>query len=76
MVIDKVAALDLIDARQAKYIELFSRMIQIPSGNPPGDTTALAQFICSLLDKRSVEYQTYEPRTGNPMIVASIGHDG
>lgn len=70
----KDAILNLIDTRQADYIDLCSRIVQIPSENPPGDTTELARFISEYLHGRGVEHSVMEPRPDNPLIVASIGN--
>jgi succinyl-diaminopimelate desuccinylase len=71
--IDKARVLAEVDARAGEFVELCSRIIQIPSENPPGDTTELARFISRYLTERGVEHQVLEPRPGNPLIVASAG---
>ena len=70
---DQATLLTRINERQAEYIELCSRIVQIPTENPPGDTTALATFISALLRERGLEHRVLEPRPGNPLIVASLG---
>lgn len=73
MAIDKDALLTRIDRNMDDYIDLCSNIVQIPSENPPGDTTDLARFISTYLRERSVEHRVLEPRPENPIIVASIG---
>ncbi len=60
--------------RQEKgLVELCSRLIRIPSENPPGDTTEVAAFIRSYLAERGFRTETYEPKEGMPNIVATLG---
>jgi succinyl-diaminopimelate desuccinylase len=73
MSLDKSAILSLISARESDYIELCSRIVQIPSENPPGDTTELARFVAATMRERGIDCTVYEPRPGNPTIVASTG---
>ena len=73
MSLDKQAIFDLIASRESEYVELCSRIVQIPSENPPGDTTELARFIASMLRERGIDCTVFEPRPGNPTIVASTG---
>lgn len=60
-------------ARQAELFELCSRLIQIPSENPPGDTRKLAAFIRDHLAARGIVADWHEPMAGRPNLVASIG---
>jgi succinyl-diaminopimelate desuccinylase len=59
--------------RRKELVGLCSKLIQIPSENPPGDTTKLAKFIRSYLKAKGLSTTTYEPKKGRPNIVASIG---
>lgn len=56
-----------------KLVELCSRLIRIPSENPPGDTTEIAAFIRTYLGERGFRTETYEPKEGMPNIVATLG---
>jgi acetylornithine deacetylase/succinyl-diaminopimelate desuccinylase family protein len=76
MPISRDALLRGIDADRGANVDLLSRIIQIPSENPPGDTTNLARFVAAVLDSRRLPYQVFEPRPGNPNIVATIGGAG
>lgn len=69
----KSTLLERISERQADYIDLCSRIVQIPTENPPGNTTALATFLSALLTERGIAHQVFEPRPGNPLLVATIG---
>ena len=60
-------------ARQAELFELCSRLIQIPSENPPGDTTKLAAFIRDHLDSLGIPVEWHEPMAGRPNLVATLG---
>lgn len=63
-------------ARQGDLFALCSRLVQIPSENPPGDTTAIASFIRDYLEARGIEVGWHEPLAGRPNLVASLGHGG
>lgn len=76
MALDKSQILNMIEERRTEFIDLCSKIIQIPSENPPGDTTELTNFISRMLSTWDVEHQVMEPRPGNPLIVASAGRDG
>ncbi len=67
--------LSRIAEREADYIDLCSRIVQIPSENPPGDTTELADYLSGFLTAQGVEHQVLLPRPGNPIIVASTGRE-
>jgi succinyl-diaminopimelate desuccinylase len=60
-------------ARQAELFGLCSRLIQIPSENPPGDTTRLASFIRDHLAGRGIAVDWHEAMTGRPNLVATLG---
>ena len=59
--------------RRKELVGLCSRLIRIPSENPPGDTTKLAAFIRTYLKAKGFKTKIYEPKKGRPNIVASIG---
>lgn len=75
MTLDKSQFLNTIEERRAEFIDLCSRIIQIPSENPPGDTTELTRFVSSMLSTWGIEHDVIEPRPGNPLIVASAGRE-
>src|SRR5262250_2415858 len=59
--------------RSGELFELCSQMIQIPSENPPGDTTKLAAFIRDHLDSLGIPVEWHEPMAGRPNLVATLG---
>ena len=59
--------------RSGELFELCSRLIQIPSENPPGDTTKLGAFIRDHLESRQIPVECHEPKAGRPNLVATIG---
>jgi len=69
----KTRLTDELRARQAELFELCSRLIQIPSENPPGDTTKLAAFIRDHLDSLRIPVEWHEPMAGRPNLVATLG---
>ncbi len=73
MTLNKSRILNVIEERRDEFIDLCSKIVQIPSENPPGDTTELARFVSQKLSTWGVEHQVMEPRPGNPLIVASAG---
>lgn len=75
MTLDKSLILNSIEQRQSEFIDLCSKIVQIPSENPPGDTTELTSFISGMLSRWGIEHTILEPRPGNPMILASAGSD-
>jgi len=69
----KPRLIDELRKRQAELFELCSRLIQIPSENPPGETTKLASFIRDHLESRCIPVEWHEPMAGRPNLVATIG---
>ena len=65
----------LIDELRKRSDELFalcSRLVQIPSENPPGDTSKLASFIRDHLATQGIAVEWHEPKAGRPNLVATI----
>jgi succinyl-diaminopimelate desuccinylase len=69
----KARFVDELRKRQATLYELCSRLIQIPSENPPGDTSRLAVFIRDHLGAQGIPVDWHEPRKDRPNLVASVG---
>src|SRR4029434_7206399 len=66
----------LIDELRKRPDDLFtlcSRLGQIPSENPPGDTSKLAAFIRDHLAVQGLAVEWHEPKAGQPNLVATIG---
>ena len=72
----KQRLIDELRARQSDLFALCSRLVQIPSENPPGDTTKLASFIRDYLVSRGIEVRWHEPMAGRPNLVATLGGGG
>ncbi len=72
----KQRLIDELRARQSDLFALCSRLVQIPSENPPGDTTKLASFIRDYLVSRGIEVGWHEPMAGRPNLVATLGSGG
>jgi succinyl-diaminopimelate desuccinylase len=47
-------------------------LISIPSENPPGDTTEIAQYLTDLLESRSIPHEVVAPKQKMPNVVAQI----
>ena len=68
----KKEILNRIDETKDDLIALCSDVIKIPSDNPPGDTTQLAEFLKKYLEDKEICVEIYEPMRGNPNIVATM----
>jgi succinyl-diaminopimelate desuccinylase len=62
-----------IERRRGDLIGLCAQLVRIPSENPPGNTTAIADFISGWLRARGIRATVHEPRKGMPNLVAQIG---
>jgi succinyl-diaminopimelate desuccinylase len=69
----KSRLIDELRKRPAELFELCSRLVQIPSENPPGDTSRLASFIRDHLAALGMAVEWHEPMAGRPNLVATIG---
>jgi succinyl-diaminopimelate desuccinylase len=69
----KSRLIDELRKRPDELFELCSRLVQIPSENPPGDTSKLASFIRDHLAARGIAVEWHEPMAGRPNLVATIG---
>ncbi len=65
--------LNQIEHRANWFIELLQHLVQIPTVNPPGDTTDIHNFVKGLLDQRQISYKEYTPHDKNPNLVAFLG---
>ena len=59
--------------RRQELTQLCADLVQIPSENPPGDTTKIASYVRSYLEERGFETQVVEPKKGMPNVVATLG---
>ena len=69
----KARLVDELRKRQADLFALCSRLVQIPSENPPGDTGVLASFIRDYLASLRIPVEWHEPMAGRPNLVATLG---
>lgn len=53
-------------------LRFVQRMVQIPSENPPGDTTDLTAFMGDWLSERGLDHEVVAPQPTMPNIVASF----
>lgn len=56
-----------------RVIDLTSRLIKIPSVNPPGDTREIAKFTKDYLGSNRILAHLYEPSPRKVNVVAKIG---
>ena len=61
------------DFRGEEVIELASRLIKIPSVNPPGDTSEIAAFVKNYLEEEGVAVELCEPAEKRVNLIAEIG---
>jgi len=69
---DKMVS-DLVEKRKNELIELASKLIQIPSVNPPGDVSELAYFIKDYLSNYGISTETYEPEKNRITVIGKVG---
>ena len=69
----KPALLQELTNRRQELYELCAALIQIPSENPPGDTTKLVAFIGDYLSARGLKSRIHEPKPGMPNLLATLG---
>ncbi|KPV65245.1 MAG: putative metallohydrolase [Candidatus Bathyarchaeota archaeon BA1] len=72
----KTRALSYIDKRRDEIIKLCSKLIQIPSENPPGDVTEIASFIKDYIEEHGVKVDSYETDRGRVNLISEIGEKG
>lgn len=61
-----------LKADEAANIAFVQQMTRIPSENPPGDTTILAEFLTGWLNERMLDHRVEAPVPEWPNIVASF----
>ncbi|AVK85742.1 succinyl-diaminopimelate desuccinylase [Lysinibacillus sp. B2A1] len=70
----KLQLIEEVENNKDELIELCSKLIQIPSVNPPGDTTEITTFIEDYLNDINIPYEKYESADKMFNLVASIGN--
>ena len=64
------------DFHKEEVVELASRLIKIPSVNPPGDTSEIAAFVKNYLEEEGVNVELCEPVEKKVNLIAEIGEKG
>jgi succinyl-diaminopimelate desuccinylase len=62
-----------LHARQQELLDLCAQTVRIPSENPPGDTTAITQFVRDYLVEAGLYVREYAPRADRPNLLAALG---
>jgi succinyl-diaminopimelate desuccinylase len=62
-----------IAARRGELEDLCADCVRIPGVNPPGDTARIAAFARAHLERDGFSVDVYEPRSGSPNLVATLG---
>lgn len=66
-----------ISAESDDWLAVLQDVIQAPSVNPPGETTAVADILTSVLDDYGIDYELIEPLSNAPNVLAEFtGEDG
>jgi succinyl-diaminopimelate desuccinylase len=73
--LDVAEVVQEMENRQDEWIDILSNLIQIPSVNPPGDTTEIADYVMELLDERDIQYEVIAPQEEMPNIAAQFEGD-
>lgn len=55
-----------------EWADVACELISIPSENPPGDTTEIAEYLTDLFESRNVPYEVIAPKEHMPNVVAQI----
>ena len=58
---------------KGELTRLLQKLLQIPSDNPPGDTTAIAEFIQGYMSEHGIESRIITTKPGIANIVATVG---
>lgn len=61
-----------MESDKESIVDLCTKLIQIPSENPPGDTRNIVNFVSSLFKEKGIEYNIYAPQPLMPNLVAII----
>ncbi len=56
-----------------RVLDLASKLIKIPSVNPPGNTKEIAEIVKDYLESNGISADLYEPSPGKVNVVARIG---
>lgn len=61
-----------MEHRQDEWLEIVCGLIGVPSENPPGDTTEIADHFTGLLDEWGIPYEVIAPQAEMPNVVAQF----
>ncbi|WP_288142443.1 ArgE/DapE family deacylase [Mesorhizobium sp.] len=65
-----------LSAREGEMLSFLCRLIQIPTPNPPGDTTAAMALVAQFLSQRGIPYEIVAPNRGMPNLIAEFNGGG
>jgi succinyl-diaminopimelate desuccinylase len=63
-----------IDTEKEDILDLASRLIKIPSENPPGDMREVANFISEYLEGYGISCERHEPEEGKINLICTLGN--
>lgn len=66
---------NLVEESRDELIQLTSRLLQIPSENPKGDTKEISDFIINYLKENEIDTTVYEPDHHRFNLVAKVGEN-
>jgi len=69
---DPHAVADDVEARADEWLDILGRLVAIPSENPPGDTTEIADYLTGLLADRGVDHEVIAPKDQMPNVAAGF----
>ena len=69
---EKLHILSMIDKKKEDLFSLASKLVQIPSVNPPDDTSEIAGFIVDFLNSIGIKYRKYESTKNRISIIATL----
>ncbi|WP_085043947.1 ArgE/DapE family deacylase [Ensifer aridi] len=62
--------------RESEMLHFLRRLIQAPTPNPPGNTTAAMNLVSQFLSERGISYEIVEPHEGMPNLIAEFSGGG
>lgn len=64
---------DAVDTDFDELVALCTRLIEIPSANPPGDTREVAEFVTDYLSSLGYPVEQYAPHPERPNVITAVG---
>ncbi|QRM33092.1 ArgE/DapE family deacylase [Microvirga sp. VF16] len=61
-----------LSERESEMLDFLRRLIQAPTPNPPGNTTAAMNLVSQFLSERGIPYEIVEPNKGMPNLIAEF----